>query len=336
MPWLLRRLLLVLPTLFGISLLTFAVMDFAPVDRAAGEVAQRQSTGELGDEVARQVALQQLRIRYGFVDAATGEPLSVLQRYGRWLVRAATGDLAGPGEDPAVFWARLATAFPITAMLGFWSLFFGLGLGIPLGCWLGRRIGSPVDRLGSTILFVACALPDFFVGTMLVLGFGAFGLGWFPTDGLRTRGAEQWGVLEQAADLASHLVLPVAVLALPIVVIVARLLREATARAARAPFAVNLRAWGLEPAEQRRRLLRAGLSPLVTMLGHLLTLLVGGTLVVEQLFGLPGVGRLTLQAVRSHDHAMVMVVTLLSALVTLLGLVVSDLLHRVVDPRVRL
>jgi peptide/nickel transport system permease protein len=119
-------------------------------------------------------------------------------------------------------------------------------------------------------------------------------------------------------------------------VLVARQLRESTARAAQAPFAANLRAWGIEPRVRRRRLLRAGLSPLVTTLGHLLTLFVGGTLVVEQLFGLPGVGRLTLQAVRSHDHAMVMAVTLMTALVTLLGLVVSDLLQRVVDPRVRL
>src|SRR5262249_41694603 len=123
---------------------------------------------------------------------------------------------------------------------------------------------------------------------------------------------------------------------LPPLLLVVRFLRESVSRAANAPFAHNLEAWGLEPQLVRARLLRAGCAPLATLAGTLLPLLVAGSIVVESVFSLHGVGRLAWAAVGSQDQAMVMALTLITSVVTLVALVASDLLHRLVDPRVRL
>jgi peptide/nickel transport system permease protein len=198
------------------------------------------------------------------------------------------------------------------------------------------RAGSGADRAASVSMLVLLGVPEALLATLLLLSLGAAGLGWFPTAGLRSGGARDWPAVRRVLDLAWHLALPVAVMALPPLLLIARFLRESVARAASAPFAVNLRAWGTEPAVLRRRLLRAGSAPLATLCGSLVPMLVTGSIVVETVFSIDGVGRLTWNAVDKQDQSMVMAVTLLVAVVTLLSLALSDLLHRLVDPRVRL
>lgn len=117
---------------------------------------------------------------------------------------------------------------------------------------------------------------------------------------------------------------------------IVRFLRESVSRAAVAPFADNLRAWGLEDRLLRARLLRAGLVPLATMCGSLLPLVVAGSVVVETVFSIEGIGRLAWRAVTSEDQAMVMTLVLLTSVATLCSLVLSDFLQRLIDPRVRL
>ena len=119
-------------------------------------------------------------------------------------------------------------------------------------------------------------------------------------------------------------------------VVITRFLRNSVARVAASDFVTNMRAWGLPEAVVRKRALRNGLSPVVTLIGTLLPLLVSGSVVVEQVFSLPGMGRLAFGAVLARDQGMVMALTLLVSVVTLLGLLLSDLLQRTVDPRVRL
>jgi peptide/nickel transport system permease protein len=334
--WLLERCLLAVATLLGISLLTFLVIDLAPLDRAALEVASQNAQGALTEPQARAQALQQLRIRYGFVDAATQAPVPVLVRFGHWLARAVRLDLAGPGEDPRLFWRRLRSALPVTLLLGGLSLALALGLGVLLGVWLGMRAGSRIDRGVTMLLFVALGLPEVLIATLLLLLFGSASLGWLPTAGLRSDGAKELPALTRFIDLVWHLILPVTVMAIGPLLLVARFLRESVARAAASRPALNLRVLGLEPHLQRRRLLRLGFAPLATLCGSLLPLLVGGSIVVETVFSIEGVGRLAFNAVRIKDQAMVMTITLLVSIVTLGALMLSDLLHRLADSRVRL
>ena len=180
-------------------------------------------------------------------------------------------------------------------------------------------------------------VPEFLVATLWVLGFGgAWLFEWFPVDGLRSSGSGEWSAWRQLLDLAHHLALPVATLAIGPCVVITRFLRESVGRVVRSDYVLNMRAWGLPESVVRRRALRNGLSPVVTLIGTLLPLLVSGSVVVENVFSLPGMGSLAFDAVRTQDRGMVMAVTLLVSTVTLSGILLSDVLHRVVDPRVRL
>jgi ABC-type dipeptide/oligopeptide/nickel transport system permease component len=332
----LKRCLWMLPMLLGITLVAFLLMDLAPVDRAQLDLLRAQPDITWQERQSREVALLRLRIRYGLVDPATGEPLPVWSRYGHWLVRAASFRLAGPDEDQAEFRARIGSALPVSLLLGFWALVITAAVGVPLGIWLGLHAGSRGERAASGALFTLLGMPEFMLATLLVLLFGGAGLGLLPTSGLHSDDAVQRSLPASVLDVAWHLVLPVGVLATGPVVMVARFLRESIVRTAAQPFAWNLRAWGIGRRIEVMRLLRNALSPLATLVGNLLPMLVTGSVVVETVFSLEGVGRLAYSSVLGQDQAMVMTLTLLGAVATLLALFVSDLMHRAVDPRVRL
>ena len=333
--WSLLRILWACVSLLGVTFVTFLVLDLAPIDRAALEVAKRTEHVESSAGSDRDVALARLRIRYGLVDAVTLQPVPVIRRYGTWLSNAARFRFCGPGEDPVEWQARLLRAVPVSLLLGSLALVLALAIGIPLGAWLGMRTGSRADRMASGTMFVVAGLPDVLVATLLLLWFAGPVFDWFPASGLMSVG-EASGWLAALLDRAHHLVLPVVVMAIGPILLIVRFLRESVARTSAMPFAQNLEAWGFEPAQRRRRVLRAALSPLATLTGSLLPMLVAGSIVVETVFSIEGVGRLAWAAVQSQDHAMVMAVTLGMSATTLAGFVLSDLLHRAVDPRVRL
>lgn len=334
--WLLLRLCWLVVTLLGITAVTFVVLDRAPVDRAEIEAAARAGSGTLTAPGSRDAAVLQLRIRYGLVDPDTLEPAPLWQRYTNWLGNALSLRFAGPNEDPAAFWRRFTGALPVTLTIGGLALLLAFAIGVPLGAWTGMRAGSRTDRAVSAGTFVLAGVPEFLLATLLLLVFGGAFLQWLPSAGLQSRGAEEFSWWAGLVDRAEHLVLPVAVMAAAPIVLVTRFVRDAVARAAAAPFAANLRALGLDPRLVRRRLLRNALAPVATLAGSLLPMVVGGSIVVENMFSLDGLGRLAYTAVLQQDQAMLMAMVVLTSTITLLALIVSDLLHALVDPRVRL
>ncbi|MBL8754796.1 MAG: ABC transporter permease [Planctomycetes bacterium] len=334
--WLLVRLAWLVVTLLGITFVTFVVVDLAPGDRAEMTVVSSGSERAFLDQEAREAAILQLRVRHGMVDPETFAPYPVWQRYGRWLGNAVMLRFAGPGEDHAALWQRLAKALPVTAWLGGLALLIVFGCGIPLGAWLGLRAGSRVDRTVSTVLLVGMGIPEFLLASLLLLAFSVAWLQVLPVAGLRTPGSEQWNFAWQLVDFAKHLVLPVGVLAFAPMVMVSRFVRDSVARAATSPFVASMHALGVPPEVVRARLLRHGCAPVATLVGSLLPMLVGGSIVVESLFALDGVGHLAVRAALAQEQPMLMAILVVGSLVTLAALVVSDLLHRVVDARVRL
>ena len=207
---------------------------------------------------------------------------------------------------------------------------------LPVGAWLGRQAGSKRERLASTAMLVAIGVPEFLLATMLLLALSVAWLQWFPAAGLRSNGSEDWLFVWQVLDFVHHLALPVLVISIGPFVMVTRFVRDAVARAVAAPFSASMHALGVDRAVVRRRLLRHGATPVATLAGGLLPMLVGGSIVVENLFALDGLGHLAFEAVLAQDQAMVMAMVVLTSVVTLVSLLVSDLLHRVVDARVRL
>ena len=334
--WFLIRLLWLLVTLLGITFVTFLVLDMAPVDRAEIEVEKARQAGSYVDAEHRNESIRKLRVHFGMVDAATGEPLPLWRRYTAWLGNALTFRLAGPGEDHAALWRRLGEALPVTMLLGGISLLVALMLGLPIGVWLGRRAGRARERFWSSVMLTAMGVPEFLLATLLLLTFSVVWVQWFPAGTLRSTGADEWTFFWQLLDFFWHLALPVFVMSVGPLVMVTRFVRDAVARASAAPFVTSLRALGVDPKTVSRRLLRHGAVPVATLTGGLLPMLVGGSIIVENLFSLDGLGHLAFRAVLDQDQAIVMALVLLTSAVTLVALLVSDLMHRLVDARVRL
>lgn len=334
--WLLVRLAWLLLTLFGITFVTFAVIDLAPVDRAELAIERSAQDDGFSDPVKRAAAIVRLRVQYGMVDPQTHAPYPCWVRYGRWLGNAVRLRFGGPGDDHDDLWRRLSAALPVTMWLGGLAALLALGLGVPLGAWLGLRAGSRVDRVVSTVLLVGTGVPEFLLATLLLLAFSAAWLQWLPASGLRTSGSEHWTFLWQLVDFAKHLVLPVLVMATGPCVLVSRFVRDSVARAAEAPFVAGMRALGVSPQVVQARLLRHGCAPVATLVGSLLPMLVGGSIVIENLFALDGLGHLAVQAALQKEQPLLMAIVVIGSLVTLASFVLSDALHRVLDARVRL
>jgi len=334
--FLVRRLLLMLPTLLGITLVTFLLMEAAPSDRAEIELQRAEASGERLEPAARARTLAELRERFGLVDPRTHAPVPVWRRYRAWLVDAARLRFCGSDAESSSVRQRLHQALPLSLLLGGGALGLALLLGVPFGVWLGRRAGSRSDRLASSMLFVLAGTPEFLLATLLVLLFCGVCFDLFPSNGLRSDGAERWSWPMQVLDLSWHMCLPVLAVAVGPLALVARFLRESVSRAAAQPFVLNLRALGSSPIRISWRLLRVGLSPLATLIGSLVPMLVAGSLVVENVFALDGLGRMAVGAMLLRDQGTVMAVTVLVGFVTLGGMLLSDLVHALVDPRVRL
>lgn len=318
-------------TLLGIALITFVLIDALPSDQAEFELQGGTNSA------ARSEQLQALRVHYGLVDPATGDLRPTLERFGAWLGRAAQLDLGPIHEDPTRFRGRVGQALAVSGLLGVLALAFVLGVGIPLGAWLGARAGSGADRFAAVPLFGLAAMPEFLVATLLVLFVGGgFGPALLPVNGLRSPGSEHWSGVAQVLDLGEHLLMPAMTTAIVPTITIVRFVRESLARTLRSDFVHAMRGFGVEESAVRRRALGNSLAPVWTLVGVIMPSLVTGALVAEQVFSIPGFGRLTFQAVMQRDVATTMAATLVSAVLVLLGLLTSDLLHRAADPRVEL
>ena len=298
-----RRLGVALPTLLAVITASFFMMDAAPGSPFT-------STRKLPPQVERN-----LRARYGL-------DRPVAEQYGRYLVGLARGDL-GPSlkyADKSVV-GLIGDGLPTSATLGACALVLGALLGVGLGVGAALRPGGAVDHLASGALIVGVGLPTFVTAPLLVLVFATW-LGWAPTAGLH-------GPLS--------LVLPTLVLTLPLTAAVSRIVRAAMAESLRSPAVRTARAQGLSPARVTLRYaLPPALLPLINYLGPAAAGLLTGSLVVEQLFGLPGIGRAFVLSALQRDYTVVLgVVIVYAALILALNLV-ADLLSAVVDPRVRL
>ena len=325
MSYVFRRLLLMIPTFFGITVVTFAVMQLAPGDPLALGV-DAQEAGAVTPE-----AYEARRAARGLDD-----PLVV--QYVRWVARIFTFDFGRSFQDGRQVTDKLAEALPKTLLLSLTSLFFAYLISIPLGAWAAARHGTRRERAVTVGLFVLYSLPTFWVAIMLLLALaGGPGADLFPIQGLSSPDAEALGPVQRLLDVAWHLVLPVTVLTYAAVAVLSRYMKAGMLDVVRSDFIRTARAKGLpERAVVFRHALRNSLLPIITLLGLMLPHLLGGSVIVERIFGIHGMGLLAFEAILHRDYPVVMGVTTLAALVTLLSMLLADLLYAAADPRVDL
>jgi peptide/nickel transport system permease protein len=209
-------------------------------------------------------------------------------------------------------------------------------IAIPLGVHTAVRKGSAFDRGVNTLLFVLHSVPAFWAGLLLILACGTSGMGCLPVIGLHDKDAASFGPLRGAIDVGLHAILPVITLAYGGCAYLARHMRAGMLEVVHQDFIRTARAKGLaESTVVWRHAFRNALIPVITLFASVLPVLIGGSVIVETVFDIPGMGRYVYEGLLQRDYNIIMATTTLSAVMTLCGMLVSDVLYAVVDPRIR-
>ncbi len=306
------------PTLFGIIVLDFLFLQLMPGDAADVMATEAGSASE--------ETMAALRHQFGLDQPMLAQLLSFLNHLAHL-------DLGfSPRFNTSVL-DLILQRLPATLLLMVTALSFALVLGIVLGSVMAAWAGRWPDRVLSVVVLLLYSMPGFWVGLMAVVLFSVK-LGWLPSDSNATIGASLSGSA-YLADRIVHLLLPALALASFFIAVYARLVRTSMLEIQRQDFMRTAQAKGLNPLLiQVRHALRNALIPVTTVAGVHLGNLLGGAVVVETLFGWPGMGRLALEAVLARDFSVLLGVLLLSSLLVIVANVLIDLLHAWLDPRI--
>ncbi len=319
--YLIRRVASTLPTIIGISLVTFLLMELLP----GREYALAGATPE-GSTISP-LALAQLRQRYHL-----DEPLPA--RYLAWLLGFFRWDFGTSLLDGRPVREIVAAAAWRTGLLNGLALLFALAVSLPLGLRWARAGGAGEERLGSMALYLLYAFPTFAAAVLLQHLF-AVGLEILPLQGL-TSLPDSAPLALRALDLGRHLLLPVVCLSYGTLAYLTRFTRWNLAEAMAGPFVAAARARGLsERTLSRRHALRIALPPLLALLGALVPALLAGSVLVETVFSIPGIGRIYFGALANRDYPVVLGLAALASLLTLFGSLAAEILCLFVDPRLR-
>ena len=306
------------PTVLGIIVLDFLLLQLMPGD-AADVIASESG-------VATAETMSALRERFGLDQPVVSQLLNFLGHLAHF-------DLGFSPRYNMPVLDMIMTRLPNTLLLMVTALSFALLLGILLGSVMAAWAGRWPDRVLSVVVLLFYSMPGFWVGLMAVVLFSVK-LGWLPSDGSMTVGSDLGG-WALVSDRAAHLVLPALALASFFVAVYARLTRAAMLDVQRQDFMRTAQAKGLHPFMiQFHHALRNALIPVTTVAGMHLGNLLGGAVVVETLFGWPGMGRLALEAVLARDFSVLLGVLLLSSLLVIVANMLIDLLHAWLDPRI--
>ncbi len=320
--YLLRRMLILIPTFLGITFISFMVMHLAP-----GEPIGLQA--DFNPKMTPEMR-ERLRAQYGL-----DKPLYV--QYARWLKGLVSLDLGrsfSPDRRPV--WDKIKERLPITLLINVLSILLILIVAVPLGVASAVRQNSLFDQVTTVTVFIFYAAPAFWVALLLMLLFGVH-LGWLPISGVHTlMGFSQMSPWEKFLDYARHLFLPVLVSALGGLAGMSRYTRSSMLEVLRQDYITTARAKGLpEGRVIYHHALRNALLPLITILGLSIPGLIGGSVIFESLFAIPGIGQLMWKSVMARDYPVLMGNLVIVSILTLLGNLIADIGYALADPRIR-
>jgi len=304
----------------AVVLLSFFLIRLAPGDAAT------VMAGQSG--YADEAFMKDLRAEYGL-----DQPLPV--QLWKYMDQVAHGDLGTSYVRRQPVLAIILERLPNTLLLDAFALVVAAAGGIWLGAMAARRPGSALDNATTVLAMLFYSVPQFWLGMMMMLLFAVW-LGWLPPFGIETMGADYTG-LARLGDIGLHILLPGTTLALYFMASYARLTRTAMIEVADQDFVKTARAKGIgERQVARRHILRNALIPLITFAGLQASILVGGNVLVENVFSWPGVGTLAYEAVTQRDNPLLLGIFIVTAILVSLFNLITDIAYSVADPRVEL
>lgn len=315
--YLTKRLLSALLIIWGVLTVTFFLLHIAP-----GSPTDRYLRPDIDPAVVANIQKQ----------LGLDRPLPV--QYGRWLARMVQGNWGVSFSHQRPVLEVFAEAIPNTLTLTAAAFFLQLVFGIVAGLTAAARAGGPVDRLIQALTLVSYSLPAFWLALMAVYLF-AFKLRWFPTGQMMSLTTFD-SLTAVILDRAKHLVLPATILAVPLASHTARLVRAAALEVVHQEWMLFARAMGMGRLRRYGKYaLKPALLPLISMTSSYLPFLFGGAVVIEVIFSWPGMGRITVEAMFSHDDPVVLASTFVAAATVVFGNLLADVLYGLADPRIR-
>jgi peptide/nickel transport system permease protein len=312
--FILRRLLLAIPTLAGVTIITFLLIHLAPGGPALALAGEKATPAQIA-AITHELGLDR--------------PWP--QQYAIWLGALLHGDLGFSyiRQQPVI--ALIGQRLPQTILLMGCALLVSVFVALPLGVYQAYRRNTTFDRATSLLVFMAWSMPTFWFGTILIAVF-AVSLRWLPVGGLQTIDTTAFDWPSRIA----HLVLPAATLAIVSMAGWSRYIRGSMVEQLREDYARTAIAKGLPQSRVLfRHTLRNALIPFITLLGGTVPALFGGAVITEQIFAYPGMGQLFWQSAVDRDYATLLGMTVITAVLVVLGNLLADVLYGVVDPRVR-
>ncbi len=326
--YIIRRLLLIIPTFIGISLVSFFMIQLAPGSPVYFKLLSAQ--GQLASDANTERIIEETKALYGL-----DKP--IWEQYASWLGRLVTFDFGNSYRDQRPVADKILETLPITLQIEIISIFLIYVISVPIGVYSSTHQNTVTDSIVTIVLFILYSLPSFWVAMLLILFLGGGNyLDVFPVYGMNSLGASELPWYSWLWDRAWHLVLPVFCLTYGGLAGLSRYARAGMIETIRQDYIRTARAYGFsEKTVVYKYALRNSLIPIITLMGTLLPALIGGSVIIERIFSIPGMGRLTFDAILSRDYPTIMGTLSVSALLTLVGLLLSDILYAVVDPRIK-
>ena len=319
--YLIRRLLMMIPLMLGITIITFGVIHLAP-----GEPIDKMT--DLNPKISPQ-AIQKFRELYNL-----DKPLVV--QYGLWIKRIVVLDFGRSfSSDNRPVLDKISERIPITLSINIISLVIIFVLSIPIGVWSATHPYSLFDKGSTLFVFIGFSAPGFWLALLLMILFGVQ-LGWLPISGIRSINHELFSTWGKFIDYVRHLTMPILLSSLTSLAFLSRIARQNMLEVIRQDYIITARAKGCgDNRVMYRHALRNALLPVITIVGLSIPGLIGGSVIFETVFSIPGMGQLFFESVMSRDYPLVMGILVIGASLTLIGNLVADFSYAAVDPRIR-
>jgi peptide/nickel transport system permease protein len=311
-----------IPMVFGITLISFAVIHLVPGEPGALEA-------EMNPKITKE-ARERIRSFYGL-----DKPLYV--QYWSWLTRIVRLDFGTSfATDRRPVIDKIKERLPITILINLLSMGLIFIFGIPIGIYCARYKDTFLDRFLTSFVFAGYAAPTFWVALLAMIFFGVY-LEVLPVSGIKSYDFREMNIFEKVFDVTGHLVLPVCISAVGSLAGISRYMKSSLLEVLRQEYITTAYAKGLpESMVIRKHALRNALLPVITILGLSIPGLIGGSVIFESIFSIPGMGQLFYFSVMARDYPTIMGILVIGAFLTLVGNLIADVSYAVADPRIRI